>query len=321
MGSRVYATKTGIVDTFTGVARPWTDRERLYLNALGEATGHGLSHALGDFGGFLENIGLGDVGPLALEGAAAAAKGFTGATIAAGALDASESIAALIPEEETSMAWWDDIWNVGENLVEDAGVDLGDLGGIGDIDLGGIGEAVGDVGQVVSGINDIFGGDDSGGGGRQVVTRGGGMQDGGDDYGGGMIQTGGAAAVAGAAALWLGSYLARTMGRGAAGAIFTAANGLKVRLSQLWPLVNRYGWQAVAGALGIGAGSLGTLLMNAPRHGHRRRSRGVTGAQLKNATRTMKTIKRMYRMLPTRPSSSGRGGARRYYPRRRYGSY
>lgn len=118
-----------------------------------------------------------------------------------------------------------------------------------------------------------------------------------------------------AGGIWLGSLLARTLGRGAAGAVFTAANGVRVRISQLWPLVRRYGPQSVAGGLGITVGALGTLLMQpGARTGARRRARGITGRDVKTTRRTLKTIRKLYAMMPTRPA---RSGYRRSY-RRRY---
>lgn len=125
---------------------------------------------------------------------------------------------------------------------------------------------------------------------------------GGDGGNGGMIQTGLPLAAAG---IWLGSLLARSLGRGAASAIFTAANGVRVRINQLWPLVRQYGPTAVAGALGIGVGSLGALLAQAPTSGGtRRRRRGISARDVRTTRRTLKTIKRFYAMMPTRRASS-----------------
>lgn len=130
-----------------------------------------------------------------------------------------------------------------------------------------------------------------------------------DDYGGGdggngggMIQTGLPLAAAG---IWLGSLLARSFGRGAASAIFTAANGVRVRINQLWPLVRQYGPTAVSGALGIGVGSLGALLAQAPTGGTKRRRRGISARDVTTTRRTLKTIRRFYGMMPTRRPSSG----------------
>lgn len=147
----------------------------------------------------------------------------------------------------------------------------------------------------------------------------------GDDYGGQMVQTSGALGPALAAGgIWLGSLLARAMGGAARGAVFTAANGVRVKMAQLWPLVRRYGAEAVAGGLGIGVGALGTLLSRPEaihgRGGRRGRGRGVTARDVKTTRRTLKTITKLYRMMPTRPSSGGRsyggGGYRKRYYRR-----
>jgi hypothetical protein len=140
-----------------------------------------------------------------------------------------------------------------------------------------------------------------------------------DDYGGEMVPTmgsvGGAIAAGG---VWLGTFLARSLGRGAASAVFTAANGIRVRLSQLWPLIRRYGAQNVAGALGITVGALGTLAMQAPRGGVRKRARGISARDVKTTRRTIRTLKKLVRMSGIR---MGGGGGRGYYPRRNRGHY
>jgi hypothetical protein len=124
--------------------------------------------------------------------------------------------------------------------------------------------------------------------------------------------------------IWLGSYLARAFGRGAAGAIYTAANGIRVRISQLWPLVRRYGAQNVAGALGIGVGALGALLLEpGAQHGRsgRRRRRGISATDVRTTRRTIRQLKSLTRMAGIR---SGGGGYRRrssYIPPHRHRSY
>lgn len=136
--------------------------------------------------------------------------------------------------------------------------------------------------------------------------------------GGGMVPVGVGGAVA-AGGLWLGSLLARSLGRGAAGAVFSATNGVRVRMSQLWPLVKRYGSEAVAAGLGISAGALGTLLATPEalhgRSGRRGRGKGISARDVKTTRRTLKTIRKLYHMMPTRRSSSS--GYRPYYRRRR----
>lgn len=121
-----------------------------------------------------------------------------------------------------------------------------------------------------------------------------------------------------AGGIWLSSLLARSLGRGAAGAVFTAANGVRVRLVQLWPLVRRYGWQAVAGALGITAGALGTLLAEASQHRPRRRRRGISYADISRTRRTIKTLRKMTRLAGIGGGGRARGG---YRPRRRPRAY
>jgi hypothetical protein len=160
-----------------------------------------------------------------------------------------------------------------------------------------------------------FGGGDFGpqAGPADVVMGSDGMNGNGD---GGMVQAAWPAAAA-AGAISLGALLARTFGRGAAGAIFTAANGVRVRMGQLWPLVRRYGSQAVAGGLGLSAGSLATLLMTPEalhgRSGRKGRGRGISARDVKTTRRTLKQIRRIYGMMPKRATSWGGGGG--YRPR------
>lgn len=139
-----------------------------------------------------------------------------------------------------------------------------------------------------------------------------------DSMSNGMTQVGWPAAAA-AGGIWLGSLLTRALGGAAAGAVYTAANGVRVRMSQLWPLVRKYGSQAVAGGLGISLGALGTLLaqpeaMNA--RGRRGRGRGISNRDVKTTRRTLKTIRKLYHMMPTRRVYGG-GGYRPYRRGRR----
>lgn len=105
------------------------------------------------------------------------------------------------------------------------------------------------------------------------------------------------------------------------GAKFTTftINGIKGKMTDLWPAVRQYGPTAVAAALGIAGEQLATLLMNAPTHGHKKagRGRGITGRDMKTTKRTLRTIKRMYHMLPTRRASSTRFVPYRSYRGRR----
>lgn len=140
-----------------------------------------------------------------------------------------------------------------------------------------------------------------------------------EDFGDGgeMVPTAGALGGAVAAGgIWLGTYLARAFGRGAASAVFTAANGIRVRINQLWPLVRQYGPQAVAGALGITLGGLGTLLAQAPTSGGgRKRRRGISARDVTITRRTIKQLRKLSRLAGIR---TGRGG---YAPRRRHRHY
>jgi hypothetical protein len=125
----------------------------------------------------------------------------------------------------------------------------------------------------------------------------------------------------GGVGLWLGSFLARAFGGAAKAAVFTAANGLRVRFSQLWPLVRRYGPETVASALGITVGALGTMLMD-PRatQGKRKRRRGISARDVRTTRRTIRQLKSLTRM-----AGIGGGGAyrrrARFIPPHRHRSY
>lgn len=119
-------------------------------------------------------------------------------------------------------------------------------------------------------------------------------------------------AAAGAAVVTLGAWLSR--GANVAGAIFRGTNGVTVKMGQLWPYVRKYGPMAVATGLGISAGQLANLLEQAPRSGGRigRRGRGISSRDVKTTRRTLKTIKKLYAMMPTRrPSYSSYRSYRR----------
>lgn len=193
-----------------------------------------------------------------------------------------------------------DDWDFG------GGFDFGDFG-----DLGG-GDAVGDAGDIGGGFN----AGSLGGFLPAVFNQGGG------NGSGGMVRTMGAAPAIGSAmaagGIWLGSLLARSIGRTAAAAVFTAANGVRVRLGQLMPLIRKYGPQTVASALGIGVGSLGALVMQGGTERPKRRRKGISYADLARSRRTIRTIKRFSGMLGL---NRGRGRARSYAPRRRYARY
>jgi len=150
------------------------------------------------------------------------------------------------------------------------------------------------------------------------------ITDSGDDAGSTMpVSVGGAIGTAVAAGgLWLGTYLARSLGRGAAGAIYTAANGLRVRIAQLWPLVRKYGAQNVAGALGITVGALGTMLLEpgAQAGTRRKRRRGISARDVTTTRRTIRQLRSLTRMAGIK---TGGGGYRRrtWIPPHRHRSY
>lgn len=154
--------------------------------------------------------------------------------------------------------------------------------------------------------------DDTGAaGGPDVVINGGDMN------GGAMIPTGGALGPAlagvGVAALSLGRILAGRV-PGLAAAVFRGANGVWVRMRDLWPLTRKYGPYAVAAALGMGVDGLGRLLAEAPRSSGRRRRRGLSYADIARTRRTIRTIRKMARMAGIRTGGGGGG----YRPYRRY---
>lgn len=209
------------------------------------------------------------------------------------------------------------------NVFDDVGTFAGDVwsevsGIFGDADPGSTFEGVSwpeVAAPLVAGLFD----DEPQAGPADVVMGDDGMN---GDNGYGMVRTGGLGGAVVAGGIWLGSYLARSLGRGAAGVVFTAANGVRVKMGQLWPLVRRYGPEAVAGGLGIGAGALGTLLATpeaiSGRGGRRGgRGRGISARDVKTTRRTLKSIKKLYNMMPTRPTRSWSGGSGRYYRKRR----
>lgn len=200
----------------------------------------------------------------------------------------------------TATGLWDDIsgiFGTGDADVFSEQIPSFDLGGTG-FDPGGIiEEFIPQAGPADTVLDS--GGPMNGGGMQPVVWP-------------SMAAAGGAAV---AAAVSLGSLLAR--GASAAGAIFRGANGVTVRMAQLWPFVKKYGPFAVATGLGISAQQLATLLEQAPRSGggRGRRGRGISARDVKTTRRTLKTIRKLYHMMPTRRATYGGGGG---YYRRRY---
>lgn len=149
------------------------------------------------------------------------------------------------------------------------------------------------------------------------------ITDSGDVVGsGGTMRTGVVGAVTGglvSGGIWLGSYLAKALGRSAGGAIYTAANGIRVRIAQLWPLVRKYGAENVAGALGIGVGALGTLLMQpGARTGVRRKRRGISARDVRTTRRTIHQLRSLTRMAGIKCGGGGYRRPRRSYYRPRY---
>lgn len=220
------------------------------------------------------------------------------------------AIPALAVFEGAPMAFWDDLgsgW--GDNIPDDTG---GDFGGF---DPGGDFGLPSDQTQLPQ-LPDF-----GGGGTLQRVAR---LINDSGDVVGGTTRTGITSAVTGglvSGGIWLGSYLAKALGRTAGGAIYTAANGIRVRIAQLWPLVRKYGAENVAGALGIGIGALGTLLMQpGARAGTRRgRRRGISARDVKTTRRTIGQLRSLSRMagLHCGPGRA-RARPRRYYQPRYY---
>lgn len=236
----------------------------------------------------------------------AAMKGWGPALAALGAVGAAPVAAEYNPVlQEADVALFDDgVGNFGDFGLGDFGVQ--DIQGAASDLWGGI--------QQVSQVYSNFAGGQMDDSGNAVIP-------GGD---GGMVQTGIGSAVMGVAAtggVWLGSLLARAFGRTAAAAVFTAANGVRVRIAQLWPLVRRYGAQNVAGALGITVGALGTLLMQpGARTGARKRRRGISARDVTTTRRTIRQLRKLTQM-----AGIGGGGRSRSYrsyrPRRRSRGY
>lgn len=297
------------------------------------------------------SIAFGVVGIAEAAGAAAAAAAAEAAAAEAAAAAAAEAAAKAAVEEIAEETVWDWIgttvgdavdtvsnWFSGDWFADSEAItepfgglgdlsELGDLGessGLGDF-LQNAGEFAGDVGDVYGGLQNIFGagGPDvvipqrtgvptrqPGPGGMPIMSN-----------GDGELMPVGVGGLAAAGGIWLGSVLARTFGRSAAGAVFQAANGVRVRLTQLWPLVRRYGPQAVAGALGVSLGGLGTLLTQAPTSGGRKRRRGISASDVKTTRRTIRTLKKLVRMSGIRMGGGGYrgggGGGGYYRPRRR----
>lgn len=295
-----------------------TDRERAYLNAMGAAT---------SVGGFLGDIGLGDVLPVAVEGIQAASKGFAGASVAGGLVGdaglAALNVETISPPPAEEVGMWDwlssawggvsDFFSEGSSLVDEGG----DAGMFGDIDISGGIEIGQQVFGALGGDAPSSGGPSASGAGSRVITYGGDrMEEPTEVLAGGM---GGALA---GGAIWLGSALARAFGSGAASMIYRGANGVVVRMAQLWPLVRKYGPQTVASGLGITAGALGVLLSRPEAiHGRGRkgRGRGISARDVKTTRRTLKSIRKLYHMMPTRRVTSYGGGG--YSRRGRHAHY
>lgn len=175
-----------------------------------------------------------------------------------------------------------DVFSGGDFVGDLVGSDeIGDVAGDVFSDLGGFGPG---SGQIIrdSGI--------MGGGGRQPgqITRHAQVIP-----AMGMVQGGVGIAVG------LAAKLAGMFGRGSSTILI---NGVRARLGELWPLVRKYGGTAVAGALGIGLGELGRLLMEAPQHKKRRR-RGISGRDVATTRRVVRFVNTMQHQIGcvTRP--------------------
>lgn len=226
----------------------------------------------GTFGHFMERAVLGGLAAIA----------------GAGAL--GYDAAAAAPQSLTEAPVFDE-WDFGGDVFEDFGGGGGDIDfSGGDVDLGGGGF------NLPSGIP--YGGivnSALGGSGGAVVTRTGAL--------GGAAAMGAGVALRG---LW-------TVLRSGGSRMSTfVINGIKGRMTDLWPAVSKYGPQAVAAALGIGAAELAQLLMAAPRGGRRRRQRGISAADVRRTKRVTSTLRRMTSQL-----GLGRGGGGGYRGRSR----
>jgi len=182
---------------------------------------------------------------------------------------------------------WEDEW------------DMGDMGDVSEVFS--TSDESSDSGVTLGDIYDVY--DEFGGGA-------------GSPDGGGMVRTASAGGVVAAGGVWLGSLLARRFGRSGAAQVYTFANNLKVRASQLWDLVRSYGPARVAAAAGISAATLGAMLAaTANTRGRRKRRRGISASNISTARRVISFNKRLSRQLGIR------GGRGRSYSRPRRAHY
>ena len=90
----------------------------------------------------------------------------------------------------------------------------------------------------------------------------------------------------------------------------TLASGQKFSARRAAQLIKRVGFQAAAAALGVGIAELAELLLQDAQTASRRRRKGITYAQLRNAKRVSCTISRMARDLGVKPAPARRGSCR-----------
>lgn len=232
---------------------------------------------------------------------------------AVGAAVAEEVALGAAAVEETTM--WESVSNwfgnalgsVGDLFsaeLPDAGVDLGDLASVGSTEVWpelGMGDAGFDLGDLsglpdIGGVSDVITGDwtrlgglvgdvlsDTPGGGNIVPRP-------------GVSQTMGALPLIGRGAAMAGTALgamtlAGIFGAARGGASFVI-NGIKGTMPQLWKYTRKYGPAAVAQALGISVGALGTMLLQNPERARHRR-RGISSRDIRTTKRVVGFVNRM----------------------------
>lgn len=87
-------------------------------------------------------------------------------------------------------------------------------------------------------------------------------------------------------------------------------SGQKYSAKRAASLIKSVGLQAAAAALGVGVVEVAEILLSQTGPGARRRRRGISYAQLRNAKRVACTISRMARDLNVKPATRSRGTCR-----------
>lgn len=180
----------------------------------------------------------------------------------------------------------------------------------------------GDLGGLVNTVSGFLdGGDDGGGGGvvRPVSTGspstggGGRFMDqqirGGPGYinvgGGGVVSRTAVAPIISAGVANAGRWAGRIMRWGGARAILSG-NGLRMTAKEAWQMVNKFGPQVVAGALGWTVPALLAVLFDSGVNKRRRRRRGVSARDIRTTKRVIRFANRL-----TSELAGVRGGYRR----------